>query len=36
MERIVRYCENDMIAVTELLLRFNNLTLLENREIVKL
>ncbi len=33
--RIVRYCEKDTVAVAQLLLRFNNETLLEKSEIVK-
>ena len=35
LERIVRYCENDTIAVAQLLLRFNNDQLVEKDEIIK-
>ncbi|MET2986551.1 3'-5' exonuclease [Aureibaculum conchae] len=34
LERIVSYCERDTIAVAQLLLRFNNLDLLRENEIV--
>jgi len=34
VSKIVRYCERDTIAVAQLLLRFNNLELLKNDEIV--
>ena len=34
LERIVKYCERDTIAVAQLLLRFNNLDLLRENEIV--
>jgi len=33
LERIVKYCERDTIAVAQLLLRFNNLELLKDAEI---
>jgi len=35
LPRIVQYCEKDTVAVAQLLLRFNNETLLEKSEIVK-
>ena len=34
MERIVKYCEKDTIAVAQLLLRFNNQPILSELEIV--
>ncbi|HBS13135.1 MAG TPA: 3'-5' exonuclease [Flavobacteriaceae bacterium] len=34
LKRIVEYCERDTIAVAQLLLRFNNLELLKDEEIV--
>ncbi len=34
LDRIVKYCERDTIAVAQLLLRFNNLELLNDDEIV--
>ena len=34
LEKIVKYCERDTIAVAQLLLRFNNLELLKDDEIV--
>jgi len=34
LEKIVKYCERDTIAVAQLLLRFNNLDLLNENEIV--
>ena len=34
LERIVKYCENDTIAVAQLLLRFNNEPLLKENEII--
>ena len=34
LERIVKYCERDTIAVAQLLLRFNNLELLNDDEII--
>lgn len=34
LERIVKYCERDTLAVAQLLLRFNNLDLLRDDEIV--
>lgn len=34
LERIVKYCERDTLAVAQLLLRFNNLDLLQENEIV--
>ncbi|MDG2195003.1 MAG: 3'-5' exonuclease [Polaribacter sp.] len=34
LDRIVRYCEKDTIAVAQLVLRFNNEPLLEEKEIV--
>jgi len=34
LERIIKYCERDTLAVAQLLLRFNNLELLTNDEIV--
>ena len=33
LERIVKYCERDTIAVVQLLLRLNNLDLLNELEI---
>ncbi|WP_075341447.1 3'-5' exonuclease [Tenacibaculum agarivorans] len=33
LDRIIRYCEQDTIAVAQLLLRFNNLPILENKNI---
>jgi len=35
LKRIVEYCERDMVAVAQLLLRFNNLPLLKDNHIVK-
>ncbi|CAM1342200.1 3'-5' exonuclease [Tenacibaculum amylolyticum] len=35
LDRIVRYCENDTIAIAQLLLRFNNLPILKNENIVR-
>ncbi|CAI8300706.1 MAG: Uncharacterised protein [Flavobacterium sp. SCGC AAA160-P02] len=35
IERIVRYCENDTIAIAQLLLRFNNDQLIEKDKIIK-
>lgn len=35
LQRIVEYCERDTIAVAQLLLRFNNLPLLVEKDIVK-
>jgi predicted PolB exonuclease-like 3'-5' exonuclease len=35
LERIVNYCEKDTIAIAQILLRFNNLPLLEERQIVR-
>lgn len=35
LPRIVEYCERDTVAVAQLLLRFNNLPLIEERNIVK-
>ena len=35
IERIVTYCEKDTIAVAQILLRFNNEKLLENKDIVR-
>jgi uncharacterized protein YprB with RNaseH-like and TPR domain len=34
IERIVTYCEKDTVAVAQILLRFNNEKLLENKDIV--
>ena len=34
LDKIVKYCERDTIAVAQLLLRFNNLKLLKDKEIV--
>ena len=34
LERIVEYCEKDVIAIAQLLLRFNNLELLKDEEII--
>jgi len=34
LDRIVKYCERDTVAVAQLLLRFNNLELLKDEEIV--
>ncbi|MBJ2174266.1 3'-5' exonuclease [Aureibaculum sp. A20] len=34
LDRIVKYCERDTLAVAQLLLRFNNLELLQENEIV--
>lgn len=34
LEKIVKYCERDTIAVAQLLLRFNNLQLLSDEEII--
>ena len=34
LDKIVKYCERDTIAVAQLLLRFNNLELLDEKEIV--
>ncbi len=36
LNRIVRYCENDTIAVAQLLLRFVNLPILEKKNIFKI
>ena len=33
--RIIRYCENDTIAVAQLLLKFNNLPILEKKNILQ-
>jgi hypothetical protein len=33
LDRIVKYCERDTIAVAQLLLRFNNLPILDDKEI---
>ena len=35
LERIVNYCEKDTIAIAQILLRFNNLPLLEENQIVR-
>ncbi len=35
LSRIINYCEKDTIAVAQLLLRFNNLPLLEEKNIVR-
>ncbi|PWG05589.1 3'-5' exonuclease [Polaribacter aquimarinus] len=35
LERIVNYCEKDTIAVAQILLRFNNQELLEEKDIVR-
>ena len=35
LQRIVDYCERDTIAVAQLILRFNNLPLLNNNQIIK-
>ena len=35
LERIVDSCERDTIAVAQLILRFNNLPLLNNDQIIK-
>ena len=35
IDRIIRYCENDTIAVSQLLLRFNNLPILEEKNILQ-
>ena len=35
IDRIIRYCENDTIAVAQLLLRFNNLPILEEKNILQ-
>ena len=35
LERIVSYCEKDTIAVAQLLVRFNNENLIEEKEIIK-
>ena len=35
LDRIVTYCERDTVAIAQLLLRFNNLPLLEDKNIVK-
>ena len=35
LERIVSYCEKDTIAVAQLLIRFNNENLIEEKEIIK-
>lgn len=35
LNRIIRYCENDTIAVAQLLLKFNNLPILENQNILR-
>ncbi|RPD97520.1 3'-5' exonuclease [Aureibaculum marinum] len=34
LERIVKYCERDTLAVAQLILRFNNLELLSDNEII--
>ncbi len=34
LDKIVNYCERDTVAVAQLLLRFSNLELLKNDEIV--
>ena len=34
LDKIVKYCERDTVAVAQLLLRFNNLKLLEDDEII--
>lgn len=34
LERIVRYCEKDTVAVAQILLRFNNEDLIEDKDIV--
>jgi uncharacterized protein YprB with RNaseH-like and TPR domain len=34
LQRIVRYCEKDTVAVAQILLRFNNENLIENKDIV--
>ncbi|MGB5461895.1 MAG: ribonuclease H-like domain-containing protein, partial [Aureibaculum sp.] len=34
LDKIVKYCERDTIAVAQLLLRFNNLKLLKDKEII--
>lgn len=36
LDRIVRYCENDTIAIAQLLLRFNNFPILKNEDIVRI
>ena len=36
LDRIIRYCENDTIAVAQLLLRFQNLPILTDQDIVKI
>ncbi|MCF6349370.1 MAG: hypothetical protein L3J20_13935 [Flavobacteriaceae bacterium] len=33
LEKIVKYCERDTIAVAQLLLRYNNLDILDDDEI---
>ena len=35
LELIVNYCEKDTIAVAQLLVRFNNENLIEEKEIIK-
>ncbi|TYP99884.1 hypothetical protein C7447_101491 [Tenacibaculum adriaticum] len=35
LPRIVEYCERDTVAVAQLLLRFNNLSLVEEKNIIK-
>ncbi len=35
IQRIVDYCENDTIAIAQLLLRFNNEKIIENNQIVR-
>lgn len=34
LEKIIEYCERDTVAVAQLLLRFNNMPLLEEQEII--
>ena len=33
LDKIVKYCERDTIAIAQLLLRFNNLEILQDEEI---
>ena len=35
LKRIAKYCENDTLAVAQVLLRFYNLELLEEKQIVR-
>ena len=35
LDRIVKYCEKDTIAVAQLLIRFNNEKRIEEHEIIK-